>query len=69
MDIVHEINTVRHQNVINATNDFIFREIVCDTNLKLDLTNEEEVNKIISDLKKNSAPGHDQISVCDLIVY
>ena len=36
-----------------------FEDIVCENSIFIELSNEEEIDKTISELKKNSAPGHD----------
>ncbi|KAJ8915923.1 hypothetical protein NQ315_015538 [Exocentrus adspersus] len=52
---------------INALPDFVKNEeIYCVNSMVLEGTSESEVNAIIQELKVNSAPGHDQISVLDI---
>ncbi|KAK9882698.1 hypothetical protein WA026_022748 [Henosepilachna vigintioctopunctata] len=45
-----------------------FDEILCGNMVTmLDLTNKDEINEIFHELKKNSAPGNDEVSVRDVI--
>ena len=49
------------QNYINE-----FQEITCENTLFLAPTDDGELGKVIADLKVNSAPGHDQVTVQDV---
>lgn len=65
-NIVKDLN-----NEINQSGDHtevLFEEISSDAELNdMNLTNEVEINKIILELKPNSAPGDDNVTVRDLL--
>lgn len=42
-------------------------EVVSQSSTEVQLTNETEIMEIMLDLKKNSAPGHDEVTVNDLL--
>lgn len=47
-------------------NDFRKEEIICENSLFLELTNEGEIDEVMLGLKRNSAPGHDQVTTLDI---
>ena len=60
--IVSEINSsVPDGNVLN------FSEMTCDNSIFVSITDENEIRDIMLNLKKNSAPGDDQITICDIL--
>ena len=78
MGVVNSLN--KHfaeigETIVNSLNneslefnlDMQFTDIECDRLLKMQLTNENEVNEILLGLKKNSAPGDDEVTVLDLL--
>lgn len=62
-NIVEELNT--EIEMMNPKPKF--NDVTCDNTIFVEPTNEQEIDKIISDLKRNSAPGHDEITVLDVI--
>lgn len=44
----------------------IFQEVQCYNSMYVELTTEHEICEIIYELEKNSAPGHDGVTVTDL---
>nr|CAI5832371.1 unnamed protein product [Callosobruchus analis] len=43
-----------------------FADATCQNSIFLELTNEQEISEIISELKQNSAPGHDGVTARDI---
>lgn len=77
-DIVNHLN--KHfieigKNIVNNLNSetdtlgniATFQEVQCNNSMYIEQTTEQEICEIICGLKKNSAPGHDGVTVADLI--
>ena len=55
------------QEIVNLNHDITCNEVYCENSLFLSLTSEQEIQEIILELKKDSAPGFDQITVKDIL--
>lgn len=44
-----------------------YEEVICRDTLHVRLTNDLEISETIAELKRNSAPGHDKVTVLDII--
>ena len=64
---VNIIREIEYEKLNLDPNHFNFKEIQCNSNLFLSPTNESEISSILSGLKRTSAPGHDGITLSDLL--
>ena len=62
-NIVSELNRIIESIGFSPGNG----EVVCGNTMFVELTNVQEVREIISELKQNAAPGHDAITVRDIM--
>ncbi|KAL3287607.1 hypothetical protein HHI36_002077, partial [Cryptolaemus montrouzieri] len=61
-EVVSEITT-QHQ-ITNGDNNFA--EVHNDVSIYMKSTDDQEIEGVLSELKENAAPGHDQITVRDI---
>lgn len=63
VNIIKDIQNEK-KKLINSIN---LREVVCDVNCFLTPVDDSEISSIIQNLKRNAAPGHDNVTVLDLL--
>ena len=65
--IVNELNCDIENIPLHLKANINFEEIHCDNSIYTNPTSTIEINNVILDLKQNSSPGHDGVSVKDVL--